>query len=102
MEARTRHPEDREPILEKLTNIEHGDAILRYDEEGNLMSPSGQRRISLLGIRRFWAASGCGGSWGISVSMIYCSLRRTGAHEVDLVTYWFSKSLLRCGRTVPG
>ncbi len=31
--------EDREPILQKLTNIEHGDAILRYDAEGNPYEP---------------------------------------------------------------
>ena len=31
--------DDREPILEKLTNIEHGDAILRYDAEGKAYEP---------------------------------------------------------------
>ena len=31
--------EDREPILEKLTNIEHGDAILRCDDNGSPFEP---------------------------------------------------------------
>jgi len=31
--------EDREPILEKLANIEHADAILRYNDEGKPYEP---------------------------------------------------------------
>jgi type II restriction/modification system DNA methylase subunit YeeA len=41
--------EDREPILEKLTNIEHGDAILRYDDEGKPYEPEWPKADFIVG-----------------------------------------------------
>ncbi len=49
MEARARVREDREPILEKLTNIEHGDAILRYDAEGKAYEPEWPKADFIVG-----------------------------------------------------
>ncbi len=45
--------EDEEPILKKLDNIQHDDAIMRYDAGGNPTSRCGRRPTSYLGIRRF-------------------------------------------------
>jgi hypothetical protein len=41
--------EDREPVLEKLDNIEHGDAIMRYDAEGKPYEPEWQKADFIIG-----------------------------------------------------
>ena len=41
--------EDKEPILQKLKNIEHGDAILRYDDEGKPYEPEWPKADFIVG-----------------------------------------------------
>ncbi|HEY1209580.1 MAG TPA: DNA methyltransferase [Terracidiphilus sp.] len=85
--------EDREPILEKLENIEHGDAILRYDAEGKPYEPEWPKAEFIVGNPPFLGGSKMrkelGESYVDSLQEIYSGRVPAGA---DLVTYWFEKA----------
>jgi type II restriction/modification system DNA methylase subunit YeeA len=89
--------EDREPILEKLTNIEHGDAILRYDAEGKPYEPEWPKADFIVGNPPFLGDKKMRGeldtpdhpSYTNDLRGLYKDRVSGGA---DLVTYWFEKS----------
>jgi type II restriction/modification system DNA methylase subunit YeeA len=85
--------EDREPILEKLDNIEHGDAILRYDAEGNAYEPAWPKADFIVGNPPFLGGKRLRRELGDKyVEAMFALYEGRVPHEVDLVTYWFSKS----------
>jgi type II restriction/modification system DNA methylase subunit YeeA len=85
--------EDREPVLEKLNNIEHGDAILRYDAEGNPYEPKWQKADFIVGNPPFLGGKRLRRELGDKyVDDLFRLYQERVPHEVDLVTYWFSKS----------
>lgn len=85
--------EDREPILEKLTNIEHGDAILRYDADGKPYEPEWPRADFVVGNPPFVGDKKMrrelGDEYVETLRELYEDRVPGGA---DLVTYWFEKS----------
>jgi len=85
--------EDREPILEKLANIEHGDAILRYDAEGKAYEPEWPPAEFIVGNPPFLGSRRLRRELGDRyVDDLFVLYEGRVPHEVDLVTYWFSKS----------
>jgi type II restriction/modification system DNA methylase subunit YeeA len=85
--------DDREPILEKLTNIEHGDAILRYDAEGKPYEPEWPKAEFIVGNPPFLGGKRLRRELGDKyVDDLFALYEGRVPHEVDLVTYWFSKS----------
>ncbi|MGD0630433.1 MAG: DNA methyltransferase, partial [Terracidiphilus sp.] len=85
--------EDREPILEKLSNIEHGDAILRYDAEGKPYEPEWPKADFIIGNPPFLGGKRLRRELGDKyVDDLFALYAGRVPHEVDLVTYWFSKS----------
>jgi type II restriction/modification system DNA methylase subunit YeeA len=85
--------EDREPILEKLTNIEHGDAIIRFDTEGNPYEPTWPKADFIIGNPPFLGGnrlrSELPGSYVDALQALY---KRRVPAAADLVTYWFEKA----------
>jgi len=85
--------EDREPILEKLSNIEHGDAILRYDEEGKAYEPEWPKADFIVGNPPFLGdkkmRSELNDKYVDNLRKLYEGRVPGGA---DLVTYWFEKA----------
>ena len=85
--------EDREPILLKLSNIEHNDAILRYDAEGKAYEPEWPKADFIVGNPPFLGSS----QMKSRIGDIYCDhLRNLYSGRVkgaaDLVVYWFEKA----------
>ena len=85
--------EDREPILEKLTNIEHGDAILRYDDHGNSFEPEWPKADFIIGNPPFvggnFIRAELGDKYVNDVFEVYAGRVEPFA---DLVCYWFEKA----------
>jgi type II restriction/modification system DNA methylase subunit YeeA len=89
--------EDREPILEKLTNIEHGDAILRYDAEGKPYEPEWPKAEFIIGNPPFLGDKKMKRELNTpahphyveDLRLIYEGRVPGGA---DLVCYWYEKS----------
>jgi type II restriction/modification system DNA methylase subunit YeeA len=85
--------EDREPILEKLSNIEHGDAILRYDAEGKPYEPEWPKADFIIGNPPFLGGKRLRRELGDEyVDDLFALYAGRVPQEVDLVTYWFSKA----------
>jgi type II restriction/modification system DNA methylase subunit YeeA len=85
--------EDREPVLEKLNNVEHGDAIMRYDAEGKPYEPEWQKADFIIGNPPFLGGKRLRRELGDRyVDDLFKLYQGRVPHEVDLVTYWFSKS----------
>ncbi len=89
--------EDREPILEKLANIEHADAILRYDDEGKPYEPEWPKADFIIGNPPFLGDKKMRSELNVEPHPAYVDQLRViydgrvpgGA---DLVTYWFEKA----------
>ena len=85
--------EDREPVLQKLDNIEHGDAILRYDAEGKPYEPEWPKADFIIGNPPFLGdkkmRSELNDKYVEDLRGHYASRVPGGA---DLVTYWFEKA----------
>ncbi|MGD0829353.1 MAG: DNA methyltransferase [Terracidiphilus sp.] len=85
--------DDREPILEKLGNIEHGDAILRYDAEGKPYEPEWPKAEFIVGNPPFLGdkkmRSELDDQYVDDLRKLYDGRVPGGA---DLVTYWFEKA----------
>ena len=88
---------DREPILQKLDNIEHADAILRYDAEGKAYEPEWPKADFIIGNPPFLGGSVMRNEMRGLVNTTYVDdLRALYSSRVpggaDLVTYWFEKA----------
>ncbi len=85
--------EAREPLLQKLTNIERADAILRYDEHGQPYEPVWPQADCIIGNPPFLGGKllrrEIGGKWVDAVFDLY---RGRVKAEADLVVYWFEKA----------
>ncbi len=85
--------EDREPILEKLGNIEHGDAIMRYHADGEPFEPEWAKADFIVGNPPFLGdkkmRAELGGKYVDHLRDLYKGRIYGGA---DLVTYWFEKA----------
>ncbi len=85
--------EDREPILQKLNNIEHGDAILRCDDNGKPYEPSWPNADFIVGNPPFlgdkFMRRELGDNYVDDLRALYEGRIPGGA---DLVTYWFERA----------
>jgi type II restriction/modification system DNA methylase subunit YeeA len=85
--------EDREPILQKLENIEHADAIMRYCAEGKSYEPAWPAADFIIGNPPFLGDKRMRGELGDEyvdeLRTVYEGRVPGGA---DLVTYWFEKA----------
>ncbi|MGA2252236.1 class I SAM-dependent DNA methyltransferase, partial [Terracidiphilus sp.] len=85
--------EDREPILEKLANIEHGDAILRYDGEGKPYEPEWPQADFMIGNPPFLGGKLLRRELGDKyVDDVFAVYEGRVKAESDLVVYWFEKA----------
>jgi len=86
-------PEDKEPILEKLTSIEHGDAILRYDAEDKPYEPQWPHADFIIGNPPFLGGSKLRGELGDTyVDDLFALYKGRLSGFSDLVCYWFEKA----------
>ena len=88
--------EDREPILQKLNNIEHDDAILRYDSEGKPYEPQWPKADFIIGNPPFLGDKKMRRELDTEAHPTYTDDLRTLYKDrvpggADLVTYWFEK-----------
>jgi len=85
--------EDREPILQKLDNIEHADAILRYDAESKPYEPQWPKADFIIGNPPFLGGKLLRRELGDSyVDSLFDVYRGRVKAESDLVVYWFEKA----------
>jgi len=86
-------PEDKEPVLEKLTNIEHGDAILRYDANGNPYEPEWPNADFIIGNPPFLGGNKIREELPQAyVDDLQAQYSGRVPATADLVTYWFEKA----------
>lgn len=85
--------EDREPVLQKLRNIEHGDAIIRYGAEGKPYEPKWPKADFIVSNPPFLGDKKMRGELG---DAYVNDLRKLYEDRVpggaDLVTFWFEKA----------
>ncbi|MHB1795048.1 MAG: class I SAM-dependent DNA methyltransferase [Acidobacteriaceae bacterium] len=85
--------EDREPVLQKLDNIEHGDAILRYDAEGKPYEPEWPRADFIIGNPPWLGGKKIRRAYGDKITEeLFATYNGRVPAEADLVTYWFEKA----------
>lgn len=85
--------EDREPILQKLDNIQHADAILRFDAEDSPSEPEWPVANYIIGNPPFLGGGFLRGKLGNAyVDSLYRIYEGRIAPQSDLVTYWFEKA----------
>jgi type II restriction/modification system DNA methylase subunit YeeA len=85
--------DDREPILQKLSNIHHGDAILSYDGEGKLYEPLWPKVDFIIGNPPFLGGKLLRRKLGDKyVDDLFSLYRGRVKAESDLVVYWFEKA----------
>jgi type II restriction/modification system DNA methylase subunit YeeA len=85
--------EDREPILQKLDNIQHADAILRYDEQDNPYEPEWPQADFIIGNPPFLGGKLLRRELGDQyVDDLFDLYRGRVKAESDLVVYWFEKA----------
>ena len=85
--------EDREPILQKLSNIEHGDAILRYDADGKPYEPDWPKADFIIGNPPFSGGKLLRRELGDRyIDDLFALYEGRVKAESDLVVYWFEKS----------
>ena len=86
----------KEPLLEKLTNIEKGDAILRYDAEGKPYEPEWPAAEFVVGNPPFLGGSRLrlelGQGYVDALQQLYES---RVAPDADLVVYWFERARIQ-------
>jgi hypothetical protein len=82
-----------EPILEKLTNIEHGDAIMRYDDDGKPYEPTWPKADFIIGNPPFLGGKLLRRELGDEyVNNVFDVYEARVKAESDLVVYWFEKA----------
>ena len=85
--------EDREPILEKLNNIEHDDAILRYDAEGRIYEPEWPKADFVIGNPPFLGGNRVRAELGDRyVDSLFELYQARVEPFADFVCYWFEKA----------
>ena len=88
--------DDKEPLLQKLSNIEHADAIMRYDAEGKPYEPDWPKADYIVGNPPFLGDKRMRSELYTPEHPLYVDqLRELYKGRVpggaDLVTYWFEK-----------
>jgi type II restriction/modification system DNA methylase subunit YeeA len=82
-----------EPVLEKLNNIEHGDAVLRYDEKGKPYEPEWPVADFIVSNPPFLGGKRLRTELGDKyVDDLFRVYEGRVAAESDLVVYWFEKA----------
>lgn len=85
--------DDREPILQKLENIQHADAILRFDSEGKPYEPEWPQADYIIGNPPFLGGKLLRRELGIEyVDELFEVYEGRVKAESDLVVYWFEKA----------
>jgi hypothetical protein len=85
--------EDREPILQKLDNIQHADAIMRYDDEGKPYEPAWPPADFIIGNPPFLGGKLLRRELGDKyVDDLFELYKGRVKAESDLVVYWFEKA----------
>ena len=85
--------DQKEPLLQKLTNIEHNDAILRYDADGNPYEPTWPQADYIIGNPPFLGGKLLRRELGDTyVDAVFDLYRGHVKAESDLVAYWFEKA----------
>ena len=85
--------EDREPILQKLDNIEHADAIMRYDAEGKPYEPEWPEAEYIVGNPPFLGGNKIRRDLGDRyVTDLFALYSDRVPSFADLVCYWFEKA----------
>jgi type II restriction/modification system DNA methylase subunit YeeA len=85
--------DDREPILQKLSNIEHADAILRYDVEGKPYEPGWPQAEYIVGNPPFLGGKLLRRELGDQyIDDLFALYKGRVKAESDLVVYWFEKA----------
>jgi len=88
--------EDREPILEKLNNIEHGDAIMRYNPEGKPYEPEWQKADFIISNPPFLGGNRIRNELGDKyVDDLFGLYAGRVEPFADLVCYWFERARAR-------
>ena len=82
-----------EPILRKLDNIQHRDAILTHDANGNAVEPLWPEADYIIGNPPFLGGKRLRNELGDSyVDALFAVYQGRVPQEADLVTYWFEKA----------
>ena len=82
-----------EPILRKLDNIQHRDAILTYDAKGNPAEPKWPEADCIIGNPPFLGGKRLRNELGDGyVGALFTVYEGRVPQEADLVTYWFEKA----------
>jgi hypothetical protein len=85
--------DDREPLLRKLTNIEHNDAIMRFDEQNEPCEPNWPEADYIIGNPPFLGDKMMRGEMGDAyVTTLRALYEGRVPGGADLVTYWFEKA----------
>jgi type II restriction/modification system DNA methylase subunit YeeA len=85
--------DDGEPILQKLDNIEHGDAILRFGDDGNPYEPIWPAADFIIGNPPFLGGKLLRREFGDKyVDNLFKVYKGRVKAESDLVVYWFEKA----------
>jgi type II restriction/modification system DNA methylase subunit YeeA len=85
--------DDREPILQKLENIEHADAIMRYDAEGKPYEPTWPVADFIIGNPPFLGGKLLRRELGDRyVDSLFALYKGRVKAESDLVVYWLEKA----------
>jgi type II restriction/modification system DNA methylase subunit YeeA len=85
--------DDREPILQKLDNIQHADAILRYNAEGQPYEPEWPAADYIVGNPPFLGGKLLRRELGDKyVDDLFALYKGEVKAESDLVVYWFEKA----------
>ncbi len=86
-------PITNEPILEKLSNIEHADAILRYDTNNKPYEPTWPKTTYIVGNPPFLGGKFLRRELGDAyIDDLFGVYKDRVKAEADLVVYWFEKA----------
>lgn len=87
-----------EPILRKLDNIQHRDAILTHDTDGKPIEPEWPEADFIIGNPPFLGGKRLRSELGSSyVDELFALYADRVPSEADLVTYWFEKARAKLG-----
>ncbi len=85
--------DDKEPLLKVLTNIEHADAILRYDADEKSYEPTWPEADYIVGNPPFLGGKSLRRELGdVYVDDLFMLYKSRVKAESDLVVYWFEKA----------